>query len=119
MTCGRNSTSAVSRSRISFRNLIETSMPDNTGMEQNVIIDYLVGCEHEVLVLDPPIRAVAFLRAGGYVEVGQFWAPGLRRLEVEAFVRLAMSDFIAERSFGWTDVVEFVPAPASSILARS
>ncbi|RAZ84054.1 hypothetical protein [Cereibacter johrii] len=88
-------------------------------MEHTVIIDPLDDCEHEVLVVDPPIRARAFLRPDGYVEVGQFWAPGLWRRDVEALVRLAMADFIAERAFGWTDVAEFVPATASSILARS
>lgn len=88
-------------------------------MEQNVIIDRIDETEHDVLVVEPPIRARAFLRSDGYVEIGQFWAPGLRRLEVEALVRLAMSDFIAEMSFGWVDTSEFIAAPGPWILARN
>ncbi|WYK04385.1 hypothetical protein DWF04_015340 [Cereibacter sphaeroides f. sp. denitrificans] len=69
-------------------------------MERTVIIDQLDDCEHDVLVLEPHIWALAFLRPSGYVEVGQLWAPGLWRRDVEALVWLAMSDFIADTAEG-------------------
>ncbi|AMJ49838.1 hypothetical protein GQF56_25435 [Rhodobacter sphaeroides] len=79
-------------------------------MEQNVIVDRVSESEHEVLILEPPIRARAHVLPDGRVLAGQFWAPCSSRPQVEAHVLLAMADFISERAFGWTDVAEFIPA---------